>query len=81
MSESDRVVSFAQSHMCMGCFEVVKVGVLKVREWVSFHMNPEIVKTQRVGAMGAAYDLVNTMNDMGLTATPATQPKKSKKVA
>ena len=43
--------------------------------------NPEIVKTQRVGAMGAAYDLVNTMNDMGLTATPATQPKKSKKVA
>jgi|TARA_R100000687_G_C6341512_1_gene114457 hypothetical protein len=42
MSESDRVVSFAQSHMCMGCFEVVRVSVLKVREWVSFHMNPEI---------------------------------------
>ncbi len=43
--------------------------------------NPEKVKTQRIGAMGAAYDLVNTMSEMGLTATPATKPKKSKKVA
>jgi len=43
--------------------------------------NPEKVKTQRIGAMGAAYDLVNTMSTMGLTATQATQPKKSKKVA
>ena len=43
--------------------------------------NPEKVKTQRIGAMGAAYDLVNAMSTMGLTATPATKPKKSKKVA
>ena len=43
--------------------------------------NPEKVKTQRIGAMGAAYDLVNTMSEMGLTATPATKPSKSKKKA
>ena len=43
--------------------------------------NPQNVKTQRIGAMGAAYDLVNTMSEMGLTATPATKPSKSKKKA
>jgi len=42
MSESDKVVLFAQSHLCIGCFEVVRVSVLKVRKWVSFRMNPEI---------------------------------------
>jgi len=42
MSDSDKVVSFAQSHMCIGCFEVVKVEILRVRKWVSFRMNPEI---------------------------------------
>ena len=42
MSDPDKVVSFAQSHMCIGCFEVVKVEILRVRKWVSFHMNPEI---------------------------------------
>ena len=43
MSDPDKVVSFAQSHMCIGCFEVVKVEILRVRKWVSFHMNPEIL--------------------------------------
>ena len=43
--------------------------------------NPEKVKNQRIGAMGAAFDLIHTMTELGLTNAPATKPKKSKKVA